>query len=179
MCPPPHSAGPGLGRTVLQTALSTGQWREVIWKMMNSGDSPRVFTTILAFMFVYSHLCVLWKNSSLYAPIKGKQFPGQAEVFNTNQLGSIHPLSHLQSETNPRWHRTPRAKRYCFPEGLCVSLGGTKWTSFHSGKGEETWDLTPRGCDAVNGRCSGPRRSTHTKCSRVGERKYHRWSTVW
>lgn len=44
-------------------------------KLMSSRDHPRVFADVLAFMFVYCYLPMLWPNSSPHAPLKGKQFP--------------------------------------------------------------------------------------------------------
>lgn len=67
-------------------------------KRKKNGKPQRLLSllTTLAFPFAYSYLPMLWYNSNPCTPLKGKQFPGLVVGFNTNPLGSIHSLAHLQ-----------------------------------------------------------------------------------
>lgn len=116
MCPPPCFVGPGLGYTVSHTTQHSSVERE------KNGKPQRLLSllTTLAFLFAYSCVPMLWYNSNPCAPLKGKQFPGLVVGLNTNPLGSIHSLAHLQ--WRPLWDDTNSpAKTYCFPKGLCIS----------------------------------------------------------
>lgn len=76
-------------------------------------------------MFSFIRIVLCFEIIPIYTLLE-KASTFQAKVFNINQLGSIHSLSHLQLETDPRWHKTPRTKTDCFPKGLQVSLDGTE-----------------------------------------------------